>query len=104
MRGVVTVCVLALMACSSRPPRRPQGVPESAVWIGKGDQGRFLEIGSRIGVYWTLTVFDARGQRHPATRWRLQGFARTSLEPEEIRGFQDGTLVLNDDSRLVPAP
>jgi len=101
---VLTVCVLALVACSSHPPRRPEGLPATAVWIGKGDPGRFVDIGARNGVYWTIQVFESKGQRNPVTRWRLQGFARTSLEPQEIVGFADGAIRLNDGSTLVPAP
>lgn len=104
MRRVWMVCLLTMVACSSRPPRRPEGLPSAAVWVGKGAKGRFIEIGARDGSVWTMTVFDAKGLRNPATHWRLQGFARTSLEPEEILGFQDGAILLNDDSRLVPAP
>ena len=101
---ILLVSALAMTACASHPPRRPAAVPPSAAWVGKGDRGRFIEIGARNGVYWTLAVFDTKGVRHPASRWQLQGFARTSLEPEEIMGFEDGALVLNDGSRLVPAP
>lgn len=104
MRRVLTICVLVLVACSARPPRRPESLPPAAVWIGKGDQGRFVEIGARNGLFWTLSVFDAKGNRNPNSRWRLQGFARTSLEPEEILRFEDGALLLKDESRLVPAP
>ena len=100
---ILLVPVLALTACASHPPHRPAGLPASATWVGKGDKGRFVEIGARSGVYWTLTVFDAKGVRNPTTRWQLQGFARASLEPEEIVGFEDGALVLNDGSHLIPA-
>ena len=104
MRYIVTLAVVALVACSGRPPRRPEGLPAAAVWVGKGEQGRFVEIGGREGIIWSITVFDAKGGRHPAARWRLQGFARASLEPEEIVGFREEALVLTDGSRLVPAP
>lgn len=104
MRRVLTVCVLAMVACSSRPPRRPEGLPASAVWIGTGGQGRFVDIGTRKGALWTIQVFEAKGLRHPQEHWRLQGFARTSLEPHEITGFVDGALQLNDGSTLVPEP
>lgn len=101
--GVVAV-VLALAPACGRPPRKPASVPAEAVWVGKGQAGRFVVIGPRESAVWTLGVFEASGQQHPATRWRLQGFARTSLEPQEIVGFEDGALVLNDGARLIPAP
>lgn len=104
MRRVLTVCVLVMLACSSRPPRRPEGLPATAAWIGKGAQGRFVDIGARNGVFWTIQVFEAKGPQNATTRWRIQGFARTSLEPQEIVAFEDGNLILNDGSRLVPAP
>lgn len=104
MRSALLVGVLLMLACSSRPPRRPEGLPAAAVWVGKGKSGRFVEVGSREGSLWTLAVYEAQGQRHPATRWRLQGFARASLEPQEIAGFQEGALLLQDGSRLVPVP
>ena len=93
-----------MLACSNHAPRRPEGLPATAVWIGKGAQGRFVDIGARTGVFWTIQVFESKGQQHPVTRWRLQGFARTSLEPQEIVGFVDGAILLNDGSSLIPAP
>lgn len=103
MRAGAGILLAAVLACSG-PPRRPQGLPAAAVWVGKGHQGRWVEIGPRDGAFWTLAVYEAKGRKHPATRWRVQGFARTSLEPQEIVGLQDGVLMLNDGSRLVPAP
>lgn len=104
MRTAALGSVLLLLACASRPPRRPEGLPAAAVWVGKGKAGRFVEVGPREGTLWSLAVVDAKGQRHPATKWRLQGFARASLEPQEISGFVDGALLLQDGSRLVPVP
>jgi hypothetical protein len=96
--------VLVLGTACGRPPRKPASVPAEAQWIGRGREGRFVAIGAREGAVWNLRVYEASGVQHPATRWRLQGFARTSLEFQEFRGFFDGGLLLTDGTRLVPAP
>lgn len=95
---------LGLVAACGGPPRRPAGLPPAAQWAGKGDQGRFVVLGGRDGTLWKVEVYDRKGVKHPATRWRLQGFARTSLETHEIAGFDGEALVLSDETRLVPQP
>lgn len=102
--GAVIVVVAGLWLGCGGPPRRPAGLPAAAQWVGKGDQGRFVVIGAREGTLWHLELYDRKGGKHPVTRWRLQGFARTSLEVQEIQGFDGEAILLNDEARLVPQP
>ncbi len=101
--AALVVAMGAGLGCG-RPPARPTGLPTGAQWAGAPRKGCFLLVEGREGALWTLQVFDPKGRRHPVSRWRLQGFARTSLEAQEVEAFDGEAFLLNDGARLVPAP
>jgi len=93
-----------LLRRGSRPPQRPVHLPVAAEWAGHGASGRFFLVGERAGTVFTIMVFEPReGLQHPVKRWRMVGFARTELIPDEIAGFEGNTILLKDGSKLMPA-
>ena len=85
-------------------PSRPASVPAEAQWGGKGKQGIFLKVGSHQGTLWQLEVWDRKGQPLGSGSFRLRGFAKADILPEEVVGWENGALHLKDGTLLVPEP
>ena len=83
-------------------PARPVSVPAEAAWGGEGGKGVFLKVGDHQGTLWQLEVWDRKGERLGAGTFRLRGFAKASIVPEEILGWEQGALHLKDGTWLVP--
>jgi len=101
---VMTTClVLALLGCG-RVPTRPARVPAEAAWGGEGAKGVFLKVNGHQGTLWQLEVWDRKGQPLGAGAFRLRGFAKARIVPEEILAWENGALQLKDGTWLVPEP
>lgn len=95
---------LGLWMRRDRVPARPVGVPPAAGWAGSGAAGRFFLVEGRQGSVYRIRVFAAPGGAlEPVMSWRLVGFARTALAPDEIAGMEGGAILLKDGSKLIPA-
>ena len=101
---VMTTVLAGLLAGCRGVPARPASVPAEAVWGGKGDQGVFLKVGKHQGTLWQLEVWDRKGQVLGAGNFRLRGFAKARIIPEEILAWENGALHLKDGTWLVPEP
>ena len=91
------------LACGG-PPRRPAPVPPEAVWGGEGKKGVFLKVGPHQGTLWQLEVWDRQGRLLGAGPFRLRGFAKARIIPEEVLAWEGGALQLKDGTWLVPEP
>jgi hypothetical protein len=79
-------------------------VPVQAEWAGAGPAGRFFLVKGREGSLYRIEVYAApTGAKDPVGTWRLVGFARTALSPDEIAGLEGGAILLKDGSKLLPA-
>ena len=85
-------------------PSRPASVPPEAAWGGEGKQGVFLKVGGHQGTLWQLEVWDRTGQRLGSGPFRLRGFAKAQIVPEEVLAWEQGALHLKDGTWLVPEP
>ncbi|MCE1203969.1 MAG: hypothetical protein LWW79_05095 [Holophagaceae bacterium] len=95
--------VLAVLLTGCRGvPARPASVPAEAVWGGAGRQGLFLKVDGHQGTLWQLQVWDRKGQLLGSGTFRLRGFAKARIIPEEILGWEQGALHLKDGTWLVP--
>lgn len=95
---------LGLRMRGPRVPGRPAGVPAAAEWAGAGPSGRFFLVRGREGSVFRIEAYAApSGAREPAAAWRLVGFARAALAPDEIAGMEGGAILLKDGSKLLPA-
>ncbi len=93
-----------LMLRGPRIPKRPPQVPAEAEWAGEGAAGRFFLVKGREGSIYRIEVFAVpSGTKEPVAAWRLVGFARTALAPDEIAGLEGGAILLKDGSKLLPA-
>lgn len=99
---VLTTVLPAFLAGCGGPPAHPPGVPAEAQWGGEGAQGIFLKVGSHQGTLWQLEVWDRKGQRLGGGAFRLRGFAKARIIPEEVVAFESGILRLKDGTVLVP--
>jgi hypothetical protein len=83
-------------------PSRPASVPAEATWGGTGKTGVFLKVGSHQGTLWQLEVWDRKGRPLGSGAFRLRGFAKADILPEEVLGWENGALHLKDGTWLVP--
>jgi hypothetical protein len=77
-------------------------VPADAVWGGDGNRGVFLKVDSHQGTLWQLQVWDRNGRVLGSGRFRLRGFAKAQIVPEEVLAWENGALHLKDGTWLVP--
>lgn len=101
MLPVVPLCLF--LACGGAPSR-PASVPADAQWGGEGKQGVFLRVEGHEGTLWRLQVWDRQGRPLGEGPFRLRGFAKAKIVPEEVLAWQNGALQLKDGTWLVPEP
>lgn len=101
---MTTLILAGLLTACRGVPRHPRGVPAEAVYGGEGAQGVFILVGEHHGTLWQLQVWDRQGQRLGSGSFRLRGFAKARIVPEEILGWENGALHLKDGTWLIPAP
>ena len=101
---VTTAILVALLGACRGVPKHPAGVPAEAVWGGEGNQGVFLKVAGHQGTLWQLEVWDRKGQRLGAGTFRLRGFAKAKIVPEEVLAWENGALHLKDGTWLIPEP
>lgn len=99
---VMTAVLAGLLIGCRGVPARPASVPAEAAWGGEGRQGVFLKVGGHQGTLWQLQVWDRKGQLLGSGTFRLRGFAKAQIVPEEILGWEQGALHLKDGTWLVP--
>lgn len=95
--------LLALGACG-RVPSRPASVPVEAQWGGSGKTGVFLKVGGHQGTLWQLQVWDRKGHPLGSGSFRLRGFAKAEILPEEVLAWENDALHLKDGTWLIPEP
>jgi hypothetical protein len=100
---MTAVLVGGLLACGGLPSR-PASVPGEAAWGGEGDRGVFLRVGDHQGTLWHLEVWDRKGRVLGAGTFRLRGFGKARIVPEEVLAWENGALHLKDGTWLVPEP
>src|SRR5664279_1923788 len=101
---VMTAVLAGLATGCGGVPSRPASVPPEAVWGGDAKQGVFLKVGGHQGTLWQLEVWDRKGQRLGSGSFRLRGFAKAQIIPEEVLAWEQGALHLKDGTWLVPEP
>ena len=101
--GVTVIGAAGLMACSGIPSK-PGSLPPGAQWAGVGDRAVFLQITHLSGTSWHLDAWDRKGRQLASGTFRLRGFARVRIYPDEVLGWQNGSLQLKDGTWLVPEP
>ena len=99
---VMTAILAGFSAGCGGVPSHPASVPAEAVWGGEGKQGVFLKVGGHQGTLWQLEVWDRKGQRLGSGSFRLRGFAKAQIIPEEVLAWEQGALHLKDGTWLVP--
>jgi len=90
----------ALLACGGAPSR-PASVAPGAVWCPEAKGGLFLKVGGHQGTLWQLEVWDRKGHPLGSGAFRLRGFAKAKIVPEEVLAWQNGALQLKDGTVLV---
>jgi len=103
MQVMTAVLVVLLAGCGS-VPSRPANVAPEAVWSGEGRQGVFLKVGDHQGTLWQLDVWDREGRLLGSGSFRLRGFGKARIVPEEVLAWENGALHLKDGTWLVPEP
>ncbi|HEY3269961.1 MAG TPA: hypothetical protein VGJ89_02000 [Geothrix sp.] len=100
---LVTTTFLAagLTACRGIPSR-PATVPPEAMWCAEAKEGLFLKVGGHQSTLWQLEVWDRKGQPLGSGSFRLRGFAKAKIVPEEVLAWENGALHLKDGTWLVP--
>ena len=100
---LVTTSVLAgaLLACGGAPSR-PASVSTEAQWCPEAKGGLFLKVGSHQGTLWQLEIWDRKGRSLASGSFRLRGFAKAKIVPEEVLAWENGILQLKDGTVLVP--
>jgi len=98
---MTTLLGAGLMACRG-VPARPASVPPEATWGGDGKRGVFLKVEGHQGTLWQLQVWDREGRLLGSGPFRLRGFAKAAIIPEEVLAWEDGGLHLKDGTWLVP--
>ena len=91
-----------LLASCGGIPSRPAALPAEAKWGGTAKQGVFLKVGGHQGTLWQLEVWDRKGHPLGTGSFRLRGFAKADIYPEEVLGWNNGALQLKDGTWLVP--
>ena len=102
-RWAAGLIVVALAGCS-RVPTKPAGLPAEAQWAGAGDGAAFVQITHLSGTAWHLDVWDRRGRPLASGTFRLRGFARARIFPDEVLAWKNGALQLKDGTWLFPEP
>lgn len=100
---LVTISVLAgaLLACGG-PPSKPASVAAEALWCPEAKGGLFLKVGGHQGTLWQLELWDRKGRSLASGSFRLRGFAKAKIVPEEVLAWENGILQLKDGTVLVP--
>jgi hypothetical protein len=104
VRGSKILVMAAVLVGCGRAPSRPANVPAAAAWSGEGKRGVFLQVGDHQGTLWQLEVWDREGRRLGAGAFRLRGFGKARIVPEEVLAWENGALHLKDGTWLVPEP
>ncbi|HJV39680.1 MAG TPA: hypothetical protein VJ528_12655 [Geothrix sp.] len=103
---LVTTTLLAcalmagLLACRG-VPARPASVSQEAMWCPESKEGIFLKVGGHQGTLWQLEIWDRQGRALASGSFRLRGFAKAKIVPEEVVSWQNGVLQLKDGTVLV---
>lgn len=98
---VMTALSLGLLAACRGVPARPAAVPPEAQWCPEAKDGLFLKVGGHQGTLWQLEVWDRKGKALASGSFRLRGFAKARIVPEEVLGLENGVLRLKDGTMLV---
>ncbi|NTW86147.1 MAG: hypothetical protein HGB30_08300 [Holophagaceae bacterium] len=101
---MATAAAVAGLAACGGAPARPASVPADAAWGGEGKKGVFLKVGEHQGTLWQLEVWDRQGRVLGIGKFRLRGFAKARIIPEEVLAWENGALQLKDGTWLVPEP
>ncbi len=104
MIPVMTAVLAGLLLGCGGVPSRPAAVPAEAAWGGEGARGVFLKVEGHQGTLWQLQVWGRKGRLLGSGPFRLKGFAKARIIPEEILGWEQGALHLKDGTWLVPEP
>lgn len=99
---VMTIILAEILAGCGGVPSRPAGVPAEAAWSGEGSRGVFLKVDGHQGTLWRLAVWDRQGRLLGSGAFRLRGFAKAKIMPEEVLAWENGALHLKDGTWLVP--
>jgi len=99
---VMTTIFAGLLAGCKGVPSRPASVSPEALWSGDPQSGVFLKVGGHQGTLWQLEVWDRKGKLLGAGAFRLRGFAKARIIPEEVLAWENGALHLKDGTWLVP--
>jgi hypothetical protein len=102
MIPVMTTLLMGLLGGCQGIPSRPASVPPEAAWGGQGNQGVFLKVNGHQGTLWQLEVWDRKGRLIGLGNFRLRGFAKARIIPEEVLAWENGALHLKDGTWLVP--
>ncbi|MCM2250532.1 MAG: hypothetical protein NDI58_08250 [Geothrix sp.] len=97
----MTALSLGLLAACRGVPARPAAVPPEAQWCPEAKDGLFLKVGGHQGTLWQLEVWDRKGKALASGSFRLRGFAKARIVPEEVLGLENGVLRLKDGTMLV---
>lgn len=98
----MTIILAGFAAGCGKVPSRPRSVPADAEWGGEGKTGVFLRVQGHQGTLWQMEVWDRKGQRLGGGAFRLRGFAKAKIVPEEVLAWENGALHLKDGTWLVP--
>ena len=101
---VMTTVLAGLLAGCGRVPSRPANVSPDAVWGGEGRRGVFLKVGVHEGTLWQLDVWNREGHLLGSGPFRLRGYGKARIVPEEVLAWENGALHLKDGTWLVPEP
>lgn len=91
----------ALLGCGG-VPSRPPSVSSEAMWCPEAKEGLFLKVEGHQGTLWQLEIWDRKGRPLASGSFRLRGFAKAKIVPEEVLGLENGVLRLKDGTLLVP--
>jgi hypothetical protein len=91
----------ALLACGGAPSR-PASVAPEAMWCPEAKGGLFLKVSGHQSTLWQLEVWDRKGHLLGSGAFRLRGFAKAKIVPEEVLAWENGALHLKDGTWLVP--
>jgi hypothetical protein len=94
--------VIACLACSPKPPKRPTNVPADAIWAGDKKGGTFIQIQSKTPMGWMLRIYDDHtGNLKAEGEFRLMGMARAEILPDELVRYDGQAVLLSDGGKLV---
>ena len=99
---VMTTLSAGFLTACRGVPARPASVPAEARWAGEGRRGVFLKVEGHQGTLWQLQVWDRDGRLLGSGPFRLRGFAKAEIVPEEVLAWENGALQLKDGTWLVP--